>query len=106
MPALNTLSWTITLFEEKAALGSLVTRFVSSIEQTVDIFTKPLSRNQVELLCDKLGIRPAPSPNLRGYAEDIGEAEPNQIETKNQTEFNPTSTKSQKKPKISRSSRH
>ncbi|KAK2991573.1 hypothetical protein RJ640_013833 [Escallonia rubra] len=41
---------------EKVALGSLVTRFVSSNQQLADIFTKPLSRDAFQRLRTKLGL--------------------------------------------------
>ena len=40
------------------------------------------------------------------HVEDMGQTEPNQMETKNLTESNPAATKSQTEPKLSHSSRH
>lgn len=45
MHAPNILSLIIILCEKKVALGSLITRFVSSKGQLADIFTKPLPKN-------------------------------------------------------------
>ena len=41
---------------EKIQLGVISTRYVKTIEQLSDIFTKALSGNQVSYLCNKLGM--------------------------------------------------
>ncbi|KAK2971873.1 hypothetical protein RJ640_000890 [Escallonia rubra] len=56
---------------EKVALGSLVTRFVSSNQQLADIFTKPLSRDAFQHLRTKLGLCSYMQLSLRGSNEDL-----------------------------------
>ena len=41
---------------EKIQLGLISTKYVKTIEQLSDIFTKALSGNQVSYLCNKLGM--------------------------------------------------
>ena len=41
---------------EKIQLGLISTRYVKTGEQLGDIFTKPLSGDQVSYLCNKLGM--------------------------------------------------
>lgn len=48
-------------FQEKVALGTLVTKYVPFAQ-----ITKPLSRNAFGNLCCKLGIWDFPIPYLRG----------------------------------------
>ena len=45
---------------EKVALGTLITRFVTSSQQLADIFTKALTRGAFLQLCNKLGLWNAP----------------------------------------------
>ncbi|KAK2970476.1 hypothetical protein RJ640_028565 [Escallonia rubra] len=67
---------------EKVALGSLVTRFVSSNQQLADIFTKPLSRDAFQCLRTKLGLCSyMQQPSLRGSNEDLNQTDPNQIDS-------------------------
>ncbi|KAK2989204.1 hypothetical protein RJ640_001433 [Escallonia rubra] len=69
---------------EKVALGSLVTRFVSSNQQLADIFTKPLSRDAFQRLRTKLGLCSyMQQPSLRGSNEDLNsnQTDPNQIDS-------------------------
>ncbi|KAK2972647.1 hypothetical protein RJ640_003025 [Escallonia rubra] len=77
---------------EKVALGSLVTRFVSSNQQLADIFTKPLSRDAFQRLRTKLGLCSyMQQPSLRGSNEDLNsnQTDPNQIDSdSNQTDPN------------------
>ena len=51
---------------EKVALDSLETRFVSSISQLADIFTKLLPKASFLHLRTKLGLCPNPRPSLKG----------------------------------------
>ena len=41
---------------EKIQLGLISTEYVNTGEQLEDIFTKPLSRDRVSYLCNKLGM--------------------------------------------------
>ena len=41
---------------EKIQLGLISTRYVKTVEQLGDIFTKPLSGDRVDYLCNKLGM--------------------------------------------------
>ena len=41
---------------EKIQLGLISTRYVKTGERLGDIFTKPLSRDRISYLCNKLGI--------------------------------------------------
>ena len=41
---------------EKIQLGLICTAYVKTGEQLGDIFTKPLSRDRVSYLCNKLGM--------------------------------------------------
>ena len=50
---------------EKVALGSLITKFVSSKDQVADTFTKALPRREFDVLRAKLGLSSPPEPNLR-----------------------------------------
>lgn len=55
---------------KKVALGSLVTKFISSSEQLADLFTKSLPKLHFRMLCSKLGSKlgfvQSPRPNLQG----------------------------------------
>lgn len=53
-------------FWEKVALGSLVTKFISSSEQLADLLTKSLPKLHFRMLCSKLGLVQSPRPNLQG----------------------------------------
>lgn len=55
---------------EKVALGSLITKFVSSSQQVANIFTKPLAHRKFKQLRVKLVLWPSPRPSLRGSVED------------------------------------
>lgn len=55
---------------EKVALGSLITRFVRSIQQLADILTKPLSKRNFKHLRDKLGIRSTSPSSLKKGIEE------------------------------------
>ncbi|XP_020262193.1 uncharacterized protein LOC109838136 [Asparagus officinalis] len=55
---------------EKVALGSLVTRFVSSKQQLADLFTKPLPRDQFNVLKTKLGLLQQTQTSLKGSIEE------------------------------------
>ncbi|KAK2977646.1 hypothetical protein RJ640_012483 [Escallonia rubra] len=54
---------------EKVALGSIITRFVTSKQQVADIFTKPLSRDHLCELRIKLGLSPSLQSSLKGSIE-------------------------------------
>ncbi|GKV19028.1 hypothetical protein SLEP1_g29328 [Rubroshorea leprosula] len=56
---------------EKVALGSLVTRYVPSMDQIADIFTKPLPRTQFQFLRFKLGLVVSPQSSLRGTVKEV-----------------------------------
>ncbi|XP_031489634.1 uncharacterized protein LOC116257163 [Nymphaea colorata] len=56
---------------EKVAIGSLVTKYIPSLKQIADIFTKPLPRLQLENLCNKLGIWIASTTSLRGNVNNM-----------------------------------
>ena len=45
---------------EKVTIGALVTRFVSSVDQITDVFTKPLTKDVFYCLRDKLNVGPSP----------------------------------------------
>ncbi|GKV50011.1 hypothetical protein SLEP1_g56730 [Rubroshorea leprosula] len=51
---------------EKVALGTLITRYIPNTEQVADILTKPLPRQQYQLLRFKLGVVASPHFSLRG----------------------------------------
>ena len=53
--------------------GSLLIRFLSTQDQLVDIFTKPLSSSRFALLQTKLNVSPIPL-SLRGRVKDIAVA--------------------------------
>lgn len=57
-----------TFSEKKVASGALKVKFVSSKDQLVDCFTKPLSSQQFNLLRDKLSVTITPI-SLRGHIE-------------------------------------
>ncbi|GKV44791.1 hypothetical protein SLEP1_g51949 [Rubroshorea leprosula] len=56
---------------EKVALGSLVTRYVPSMDQIADIFTKPLPRTHFQFLRFKLGLVVSPQSSLRGSVKEV-----------------------------------
>ena len=41
---------------EKIASGCMITSFVNSNDQLVDIFTKSLRGSRIKYICDKLGV--------------------------------------------------
>ena len=51
---------------EKVAQGYLVTRFVRSVHQLADIFTKALPRDRFQVLRNKLGVLSPSHLNLKG----------------------------------------
>ncbi|GKV50876.1 hypothetical protein SLEP1_g57556 [Rubroshorea leprosula] len=52
--------------KEKVVIGTLVTRYISSINQLVDILTKPKPYAQFKLLRFKLGVVASPHYSMRG----------------------------------------
>lgn len=55
------------LVREKVVQGAMVTRFIPSLQQIVDIFTKlPLPKHQFHVLRSKLGVVQNPTTSLRG----------------------------------------
>lgn len=63
---------------EKVALGALVTRFVSSVDQLADVFTKPLTKDVFYRLRDKLNVGSPPPFSLRGSDKGSGSTRQNQ----------------------------
>ena len=57
---------------EKVVIGALVTRFVSSVDQLADVFTKPLTKDVFYRLRDKLNVGPPPPLSLRGSDKGSG----------------------------------
>lgn len=55
---------------ERVALGALTVKQVHASAQIADIFTKPLLQRSFSDLRFKLGVKPPPSPSLRGCIED------------------------------------
>lgn len=54
----------------RVALDSLETRYVTSLDQLADIFTKPLLKGHFKLLRNKLGLCCLPQPCLRGSVKN------------------------------------
>jgi hypothetical protein len=59
------------LVREKVVVGALVTRFIPSHLQLVDIFNKALPKASFHGLQIKLGVVPLPPSSLRGSAKSI-----------------------------------
>ena len=58
--------------QENVASGTLITKFMPSDQQLVDIFTKPLARMPYCALRIKLGLWHSPQPSLRGTNKEHG----------------------------------
>ncbi|GKV37533.1 hypothetical protein SLEP1_g45555 [Rubroshorea leprosula] len=56
---------------EKVAIGSLITCYISGIDQLADLLTKPLLKHRYQLLRSKLGVFSSPLSNLRGSMKTI-----------------------------------
>lgn len=52
----NILNWMLILLEIKFQISKVQVRFVFSIDQTIDCFTKPLSHSRFFYVRDKLGV--------------------------------------------------
>lgn len=55
---------------EKAAMGTLVTRFISYASQPADVLTKSLSKDAFVFFWAKLGIHPSYYASLRGHVKE------------------------------------
>ena len=55
---------------EKVAMGHLVTRYIPSLSQPADIFTKPLAKDAFQVFRSKLGVLSTSHANLRGHVKN------------------------------------
>lgn len=61
-------------FVREKMVIALTTRFLSSIIQIIDIFTKPLPNQSFLTFKSKLGVHCLPSANLRGNNKEVNQS--------------------------------
>ncbi|GKB68791.1 hypothetical protein Tco_0930203 [Tanacetum coccineum] len=70
---LSTMALVSTKFQEHVENGVIELYFVNTEYQLADIFTKALSRERIEFLINKLGMRSFTPETLKQLADEVDE---------------------------------